>query len=605
MEIKEWILKNLFNSIQRLDSHRLNEQWFKKTNNEKYYEEIFNLTNFLSIDSFLKERIYCIMNDLKKPNKCFNEKCNNTTEFISFVYGYTKHCSINCSSGERVRKTSERYIKEYGIKHYAQLESVKNKRKQTCLEKHGVDSIFKTEKSKENIKKFYQDNEKVKQRSKQIKQTCLEKYGVDNVSKAEEVKEKIKRKFIEKYGVENPYQLDNIKEKIKQTCLEKYGNEYPCKIEFFKNKALQTNKQQSLERYGVEGYYTKISQIISLDLYKKIINYEWLLDEHVNQKKTAEQIGHENNCPSNLILRLLKKNKIPIHSWRSSEREKKVHKYISSIIQNEIFKGRRDIISPYELDIYVPEYKLAIEFDGIFWHSFDHLESKKEKRKHLNKTELCEQKDIQLLHIFENEWEDEIKQDIWKSIISNKLGKSNKIYARKCKIVELNDNKIIRKFLNENHLQGFYPSNIKLGLTFNNELVSIMTFGKSRYNKNYQYELTRFCNKKYTNVVGGASKLFTYFIKTYNPESIISYADRRISMGTMYDRLGMKLIRKTMPNYYYFKYHKLHSRIMFQKHKLESKLKIFDSSLSEAQNMFNNGYRRIWDCGNLVYEWKI
>ena len=132
-----------------------------------------------------------------------------------------------------------------------------------------------------------------------------------------------------------------------------------------------------------------------------------------------------------------------------------------------------------------------------------------------------------------------------------------------------------------------------------------MTFSKPRFNKNYDYELIRFCNKLNTSVIGSASKLFNYFIKNYNPKSIISYANRRFSNGSIYETLGFKFLRKTEPNYFYFKRNVgiLMSRNQFQKHKLKDKLDIYNPELSEQENMFNNDYRRIYDCGNLVYEY--
>jgi hypothetical protein len=257
-----------------------------------------------------------------------------------------------------------------------------------------------------------------------------------------------------------------------------------------------------------------------------------------------------------------------------------------------------------ELDIYIQSHNLAIEFNGIYWHS---EAMGKCRSYHLNKTNECSGKNIQLLHIFENEWDNITKQEIWKSIINTKLNICNsKIFARKCTINEV-DNKTAKQFLLNNHLQGHIPSSINIGLYYENELVSLMTFGKSRYNKSYQYELIRFCNKINTLVIGGASKIFKYFISNYTPLSLISYADLRYSTGAIYEKLGFTKLKSSTPNYFYFHKNnklKLMSRLQFQKHKLQGKLETFDTELSEYQNMLNNGYDRIWDCGNGVYEYK-
>ena len=143
-----------------------------------------------------------------------------------------------------------------------------------------------------------------------------------------------------------------------------------------------------------------------------------------------------------------------------------------------------------------------------------------------------------------------------------------------------------------------------MGLYYNNELVSVMTFVKSRFDKKYQYELSRYCNRLYTTVIGGASKLFKHFINNYEVYSIVTYSDKRFFDGKLYENIGMTFVNDTPPNFYYFNKNKIPmSRMKFQKHKLPKLLENFDPSLSEWKNMQMNGFDRIWDCGNLKYEW--
>lgn len=269
-------------------------------------------------------------------------------------------------------------------------------------------------------------------------------------------------------------------------------------------------------------------------------------------------------------------------------------------LNNNVESNDRKIIAPFELDIVVKEHNLAIEFDGLFFHS-SHIVDNETPYYHLTKTQRCEEQGIQLFHIFENEWVDYSKQAIWKSIISNRLGKSERIYARKCDIRIVN-NEDKRNYLIRNHLQGDCPSSVNLGLYYNDELVSLITFGKSRFNKKYDWELLRFCNTLNTSVVGGASKLLKHFRK-YHTGSIISYADKRRSNGNLYKQLGFEHLHDSPPNYWYFRTSELvlHSRIKFQKHKLKDKLDYFNANLSESENMYNNGYRKIYDCGNQVW----
>jgi len=217
---------------------------------------------------------------------------------------------------------------------------------------------------------------------------------------------------------------------------------------------------------------------------------------------------------------------------------------------------------------------------------------------------LCESKGIQLIHIYEDDWL--YKQDIIKSMILNKLGcVDNKIYARKTEIKEITDNKLVKKFLNNNHLQGFVGSKIKIGLFYNNELVSLMTFGKGRVSMgkkqlcDNEYELLRFCNKLNTNVVGGASKMFKYFLKKYNPIEILSYADRSHSNGNLYNKIGFEFVSKTTPNYYYIIDGIKQYRFNYRKDKLIKQG--FDPNKTEREIMLERKIYRMFDSGNLKY----
>ena len=235
-----------------------------------------------------------------------------------------------------------------------------------------------------------------------------------------------------------------------------------------------------------------------------------------------------------------------------------------------------------ELDIVIPEIKLAIEFDGNYWHSD---KFKQEKNYHLNKTIECEKMGYRLIHIFEHEWIK--KQDIVKAKLKSIFNRDQQsIYARKCVIKEITS-KEKNEFLNKTHIQGEDKSNVKLGLYNNDELVAVMTFCKSRFNKNFEWELSRFSSSKH--VIGGASKLLKYFERVYKPKSLITYADRRFSQGKLYFMLGFTFDHFSSPNYFYCDQNlKIYSRIHCQKHKLKDILKNFDESLSENENMALN-----------------
>ena len=383
---------------------------------------------------------------------------------------------------------------------------------------------------------------------------------------------------------------------ISPTTVLRYFKKNGIKTIYYYNKAIKIGKNTCLQKYGKEH---PTQQHISEDNYCKLNNKIWLNEQHNILHKPITTIAQELNVTDHTIWRRFHDWNIPVQRFIQSEPEKEMQEFIKSKEIN-VVQNTRSIISPLELDIYLPDKNLAIEYDGLFWHSYDHLETPEEKNKHFQKTELCSQKGIQLLHILENEWSS--KKEIVKSIISSKLGQYEiKLGARECQVEKISS-KISRQFLIENHIQGYCQSTINLGLFHRDELVSLMTFNKPRYNKNYQWELVRFCNKINYQVHGSASKLLENFKLNQNPTTIISYADRRYSNGGLYKKLGFCYSHTSKPNYFYTTgYGDIYRREKFQKHKLSKLLKNFDPNITEAENMFNNGYRRIWDCGNLVF----
>lgn len=259
------------------------------------------------------------------------------------------------------------------------------------------------------------------------------------------------------------------------------------------------------------------------------------------------------------------------------------------------------ILKNREIDIYIPSKNIAIEINGIYWHS--EIGGKKDKNYHSLKTKECEKHNIKLFHIFSTELV--YKEDIWKSVILDSLGIHKKIIGARNTVVKDISYPEAEKFCEENHLQGSSKTNINYGLFHDDELVSVMTFSKARLTT-ADWELQRFCNKLNYKIHGSASKLLKRFTKEHHGK-IVSYANRRWSQGNLYEKLGFSFVHDSNPNYFYFKgsgnwdHVNLESRIKFQKHKLQRELEIFDENQSEWNNMQMNGYDRIWDCGNKVY----
>jgi transposase len=282
-----------------------------------------------------------------------------------------------------------------------------------------------------------------------------------------------------------------------------------------------------------------------------------------------------------------------IKPWRSYA-EIKLFEYASTL--GDFQHSNKSLINPYELDIVSDEHKLAIEYCGLYWHS--DLNGKN-KDYHINKKKMCDKIGYSLLTIFETD-----SEDFAKSLLSIKLGKASKIYARACDVRIITSDEA-RDFNNTNHVHGHRPGSFYSGLFYNNELVQVLTMGKSRFSNAFEWECTRMAGKKYTTVVGGASKLFSHFRKIMDPKSIITYADKRFGDGKVYENCGFKREEDTPPAYWYFLKKdptKLLSRIQFQKHKLTN-MPSYSPKLTEWDIMSTSGYDRIWDCGHSKFVW--
>jgi len=491
---------------------------------------------------------------------------------------------INKNSHQRITAICEKCGKETEISIYKYYENKnrcgyygckscsREKFKKTNLEIFGVDNPMKSQKIKDKIEK-----------------NNIEKYGVKTTLLEEKTKEKIRKTNIEKYGTEEVLSSEIIRQKSKETLLEKYGvDSYSKTIQFQQIGYNNWEKQilEKLEKYNINDFELKNDRTVDIKC-EKCLNYFNITSKNLYQRK---EIQHSVLCT---ICNPL--------DYKLSGKEIEVLNFIKENYNGQIIENDRNILNGKELDIFLPELNLAFEFNGVYWHS----ELYKDKDYHLNKTESCLENDISLIHIWEDDWY--YKQEIVKSMILNKLKKTpNRVFARKTKIKEITDNKIIRSFLNDNHIQGFVGSSVKLGLFYENELVSLMTFGKKRKfmnsnSKEGEYELLRFCNKLNTNIIGGASKLFKYFERNYPYNEIITYADRSHSNGNLYSVLGFDFISKTPPGYVYYdsKMQKF-NRFNFRKDILVKEG--FDPNKTEVEIMNERGYFRVFNSGNLKYK---
>lgn len=503
--------------------------------------------------------------------------CGKPTKFLDLTRGYQKHCCARCGSIEvsTQNKAKETNLKKYGVENPAQAKEVKaksntwrsnkekvsnwtKKREETCLAKYGSNSFLSSDIGKEKIKQSY-----------------INHFGVDNPSRSKEIRQKVEATNLAKFGTTCNLASEDTKKKREDTWKSKYGVDHPWKNLSIRHRALES-KNQYIFDYCQESDCSLVEDIC------KSYGYAWVQSELYRYTFLIKGKALIKN-------QYISEIRDYQNSIGRSHIEQEIYEFVKSLDSSTV-QNCRKIITPQELDIYVPTKKVAIEVNGLYWHS---VNNGMPKNYHLDKTEKCISLGIKLIHIFEDEWQN--KQEICKSIISSSLGIFvNRIYARKCIMKEVPELES-KKFLDENHIQGRVNSSYRLGLYYDNELVQLITLGKSRYTKD-EYELYRMCTKLNTQVIGGFSKLLAH--QPYN--HIISYVDISKFTGKSYVDNAFSLLHLTKPSYFYWSNSTGRvSRISAQKHKLSKLVNNYDESKTEIQNMHDNGFLQIYDCGNL------
>lgn len=585
-----------------------------------------------------KDNKFIKVSDLSKgSHQIIEAQCEFCQKIVDIEYRFylkrTKEMTIRfaCCKKCAAIRTKEYLLENFNVSNIAQLPDVKNKisssnlekygnevylasfdarikSKKTCLEKYGTENYTKTDIYIERVKKtnlekygteWYLSSEDKKEKSDK---TNLERYGSTSPSKSELIKSKISKTNLEKYGFTSPLLNNEIKQKSKDTLNKNWGVNNPLESLEIREKLKKTN----LEKYGF-CYPMQSSEVIEKRKNNNLIKYN---SENFNQneefrKKNFYIANHSNyinyigqsislfhceKCKLNFeihtdnFLKRIEQNLDlcticnPIGD-SISIKEKELYEFIKSVYNGEVIQSYRDGL---EIDIYLPELKLGFEFNGLYWHS----EFYKDKNYHLNKTNHFKEMGIRIIHIWEDDWD--YRKEIIKSMILHLLGKTlTKIYGRKCSVKEVSDIKVVKEFLNKNHIQGWVNSKVKIGLYFNDELVSLMLFDQFEGRKKMkegEWNLSRFCNKINFNVIGSASKLLSYFTNNYNPIRIVSFADKDWSVGNIYEKLGFSQLYSTNPDYKYI-------QGGYRTHKSNFKKNEFEIQLS-----------KIWDCGKIKYE---
>lgn len=466
--------------------------------------------------------------------------------------------------------------------------------------------------------KYKQNSDKwVKKRQ----ETCLKKYGVKNYVQTRECQQKITETSLKRYGVSRYVKTPEYIEKAKKTNLERYGKEWHTQTDEHKSSVRKTNLLRygsdnvSRSRYFLSRRMTDPSKIDELIAFRE--DPESYIRSNFNHKPTLSELSNRCGVVESSIGYILNtRNLNNITSYHYSRAEDELYEFLVSILpEKSIMRNTFKIITPMELDIYIPDVRLGIEMNPTYTHNSTtgiHAATGKPVEYHLNKTLACENKGIFLYHIFGYEWN--WKKDIIKSMISNICGvNNNKIYARDTKVAEISYTRC-KEFLDKNHRQGSCTSSVRLGLYYRDNLVSVMTFSKMRTTMGTGaedlsdcVELTRFCNMINTSVVGGASKLFSYYVRRYNPVRIRSFSDRAHTRGNLYPLLGFRFVHNNGPSYRWVNplTDESLSRVSTQRRFLKKLLgeDNVDESKTEVEIMEQNGWVRVYDCGTTLWEW--
>jgi hypothetical protein len=537
---------------------------------EKYHKDEFDfITKSIAHNLPFKEKVYLVINNLTEIPICKNPNCDNKVKFKNSNIGYSTYCSNKCigTDPEMIQQKQNKSIEKFGTRTPAESQIIKNKIINTNKKKYGGHSPMTSDETK-----------------KKSRNTLNKNWGVDNPAKSDELLEKRISSFKEN--------IDSYKESYKKTSLDKYGVEHPWMCKEIHKKTID---------HFHKSYKDRIISLTPKDI------------DFIDFKKniSTNLIFFCNKCNSQFDIltyqfywrinnnHTICTNCAPI-SESSSLSQKEVFDFIKSNYDGPILENDRSTIKPYEIDIYLPELKLGFEFNGVFWHS----DKFKDKDYHKKKYNISNGSTIGLYTIWEDDWN--LKRDICKSFVLNKINKSKKILARKT-IIRPVDYKMSKIFLDDNHFQGDCKSSVRLGLFIENQLVSLMTFSKLRLpvggkNKQDTYELTRFCSLKFHTVVGGASKLFNHFIKTYSPSEVQTYSDNLISNGKLYETLNFKYSHTSEPGYWYVIDGIKSHRFNWRKQKLVSMG--YDKNKTEEQIMNEMNYYKVYNAGNKKWIWR-
>lgn len=428
------------------------------------------------------------------------------------------------------------------------------KAKKTMLERYGTTSTAQ-----------FIDYSKIdyNKRCEKSKQTFIERYSVDNPAKSEEVKNKIKSTNIKKYGVSVAAKNESVKQKQRETIKERYGNDLPGP------KASHLKFLKLRERQLTE------SDITWIDYEQFRGKYD---DGPIYYKFKCNKCNNEFEDDFHSGFPICRKCNPTLNGKSKTEIE--LQDYVKSIYSGVILCNDRTLLNGKELDIYLPEINVAIEYNGTYWHGYrnDVECSLSDFKKNIEfKRIACQERGVRLLTIDECDYLD--RPDVFKKFIKDTICPRTRVYARQCDFKEITA-KEAKDFLMQYHVNGYRAGYYNCGLYYNDELVCVAVFGK---HKKYENECMRLCYKTGYSIVGGWEKIQKHFGKQF-----LHYVNLKYFPGE----------NKTGCGYRFFLKGQLFSRLQLQKSKLIKMFDDYDDNVSDFVNCLNHNGIAIFDCGN-------
>lgn len=563
-------------------------------------------------DTFLPERPsqrYCKKDHFQPCPVCGKPVLWNSTRPVP-------SCSKECKK-ELIRR---RNVEKYGVDHPMKTQATKEKQHRTMEGRYGTahalcNEELKARAVKTNREKFGTDwalgSPEVHNK---IKQTMTERYGPPTTFQSDQLVSKIRETNLEKYGCENAALSEQVQKKIRATNKARYGFENPMQNKYVAKKAGQTRHEHAdeinekireafMRNYGVPN--CRQSPIVIAKI-RKTLREHYGVDTLMHSPEIRERVNRtcmeKYGVPWYCMTEEFQ-NKRPPYTYKSgciSKTNRRFAKRLQDIGLEVVFERKLDNRQFY--DIEVVGQNTLIEIDPSYTHNIEglnHWNRKVDPLYHLNKTQVANEHGYRCIHVFD--WDD------WEKIVSLVAPRTTRIGARKCGIVRIVDQKVANKFIRENHVQGQARGAVlTLGLEHDNELVMCMSFGRSRYNRKYTYELLRLCSKKGVEVVAGASKLFKFATNQMELDSIVSYCDLAKFSGDVYEKIGMTLVNRSAPNVVWSRENKHVTSNLLRQRGYDQ---LFNTNYGKGTDneilMLLNGWVPVCDCGQGVYEYVL